>query len=499
VTRTRAAIGSALLVVALLATACTGSSGASPSASPSTGSSSIGTPQAGAQDPAKPNIVFVLTDDLAWNLVSDMPHVQALQHAGSTMSKYYVADSLCCPSRSAIFTGQYSHDNGVFTNGGSDGGYNAYNSHGDEQKSFALALQNNGYRTGFMGKYLNGYQPKDPVPPGWNTWDVTGKGYREFNYHLNENGTQHAYGHQSKDYLTDVLSAKGGSFISSAASSGTPFILEVATFAPHAPYVPAPRYADAAKSVSYPKTPAYDAAPSDPPSWLSGDAALTSAQQHQLAGFYRKRVQADMAVDDMIGHLEQQLQASGAASNTYFVFSSDNGYHLGEYRLLAGKQTAFDTDIHVPLIVSGPGVPAGRTVNQLSTNVDLAPTFESITGSQVGSTVDGLSLADLWHGKAVTDWPQAVLVEHHGRNDDVGDPDAQDRAHADPPTYGAVRTADALYVRYTNGQQEFYDTSKDPYELHNLAGQGVPAALPKTLTALEGCHDAAACRSAARL
>ena len=180
----------------------------------------------------------------------------------------------------------------------------------------------------------------------------------------------------------------------------------------------------------------------------------------------------------MIGHLEDELKAKGLAKNTYIIFSSDNGYHMGEYRLLPGKQTAFDTDIHVPLIVSGPGVPAGRTATQLASNIDLCPTFETLAGVPVPATVDGHSLAALWHGQQPADWRQAVLIEHHGPDDTPGDPDGQNQQHADPPSYEAVRTASALYVRYSNGQQEYYNTATDPYELDNLAARGIPAALP---------------------
>ena len=183
-----------------------------------------------------PNFVFVLTDDLSWNLVSHMPHVLAMERAGTTFSRYYVVDSLCCPSRSAIFTGEYPHDNGVFTNAGADGGYFAFNKHGDQRKSFAVALHDAGYRTAMMGKYLNQYEPAYPVAPGWDEWDVTGHGgYGEFGYTLNQDGQRVRYGHAASDYLTDVLAAKGRSFIDSAAASGHPFMLEVATFAPHAP------------------------------------------------------------------------------------------------------------------------------------------------------------------------------------------------------------------------------------------------------------------------
>ncbi len=213
---------------------------------------------------------------------------------------------------------------------------------------------------------------------------------------------------------------------------------------------------------------------------------------------YRKRVAADRAVDDLIGKLQSTLQAKGLAKNTYVVFSSDNGYHMGEYRLLAGKQTAYDTDVHVPLVVAGPHVPAGHTSDQLASNIDLTPTFESLTGVRPASSVDGVDLSGILHGGHPANWQQAVLVEHHGPNDAKGDPDAQNTKHADPPSYEAVRTANALYVRYGNGQQEYYDTAKDPYELHNLAGSGVPAALPRQLQALQTCHGASACQAAAR-
>ncbi len=477
------------LLCAVLAVAACSSAPGSPS-----GSSASGRPAG-----SRPNFVFVLTDDLSWNLVSHMPHVLALEKAGMTMSRYYVVDSLCCPSRSAIFTGEYPHDDGVFTNSGSDGGYNAYNAHGNQEKSFAVALQKSGYRTAMMGKYLNGYLPADPIPPGWSEWDVTGNGYPEFNYTLNEDGTQRHYGHAPDDYLTDVLSSKAGSFIDSSASSGKPFMLEVATFAPHAPYVPAPRYAHAEPGLAYPKTAAYDTLPANPPSWLSPRPPLAPAEQKKISSIYRKRVEADLSVDAMIGHLEAQLRARGLAKDTYFIFSSDNGYHMGEYRLLPGKQTAFDTDIHVPLIVTGPGVPSGRTASQLTSNIDLNPTFETLAGLRVPASVDGHSLAALWHGQQPADWRQAILIEHHGPDDTPGDPDAQSKAQADPPSYEAVRTASALYVRYGNGDQEYYDTATDPLELDNLAAKGIPAALPKALAALENCHNGAVCWAAAHL
>ena len=480
------------LVCALLAAAC-GSAPASVSSS-----QHIVSPSPHSKSP--PNFVFILTDDLTWNLVSHMPHVQALEKAGTTMSRYYVVDSLCCPSRSAIFTGQYPHDDGVFTNVGSDGGYAAYNANGDPSRSFAVALQGAGYRTAMMGKYLNGYQPKQNAPaPGWDVWDVAGDGYAEFNYTLNENGHLQHYGRKAKDYMTDVLSGKATSFIGSSATSGKPFMLEVATFAPHAPFTPAPRYAHAASTVKYPRTPAYNRLPANPPAWLKGHKPLSGAEQTRIRTEYEERIEADLSVDDMVGSIEHTLQAEGLAKNTYFVFSSDNGYHMGEYRLHPGKQTAFDTDIHVPLIVAGPGVPAGHVASQLASNIDLCPTFETLAGLPVPATVDGHSLAAIWQGKDPPDWRQAVLIEHHGPDDSPGDPDAQNNAEADPPSYEAVRTATALYVVYSDGEQEYYNTAKDPNELDNIAGRGVPFALKHALYAMEHCHGSTSCWAASHL
>ena len=447
----------------------------------------------------RPNFVFVLTDDLSWNLVSHMPHVRALERAGSTMSSYYVVDSLCCPSRAAIFTGQYPHDDGVFTNAGSDGGYGAYNRNANPPKSFAVALQDSGYRTAMMGKYLNGYSPADKIPPGWDRWNVTGNGYREFNYTLNENGSLQYFGYSPKDYLTDVLSAKAGSFITSTAAAKRPFMLEVATFAPHAPYTPAPRYQNAAAGVAYPKTAAWGRLPRNPPSWLASRPPLTGRQKRLITTTYRKRVEDALSVDDLIGHLEDRLRAAGVAKNTYFIFSSDNGYHMGEYRLMPGKQTAFDTDIHVPLIVTGPGVPAGRVISQLASNIDLNPTFETLAGLTVPADVDGHSLVRLWHGQQPANWRRSILIEHHGPDHARGDPDRQSGESADPPSYEAVRTASALYVLYANGRQEYYDTARDPLELDNIAAGVVPASLKKALAALENCHSGASCWAAAQL
>ena len=455
--------------------------------------------------PSRPNIVFILTDDLSMDLLPYMPHVLAMEQQGLSFSNYFVSDSLCCPSRASTFTGNFPHDTGVFSNTGADGGFQKFHDLGEEQHTFAVALQNAGYRTALMGKYLNEYLqvppssgiPENYVPPGWSDWDVAGWGYNEYDYDLNENGTIRHYGHEPSDYLTNVLADKAVSFIDGAASTSAPFFLEVATFAPHFPYTPAPEDVGRFPDLRAPEPPSFNRLPTNAPRWLAAHGSLSRGQIKTINRVFRRRAEAVQAVDRLIGQIESALSADGVAGNTYLVFSSDNGLHTGEYRLMPGKLTAFDTDIRVPLIVDGPGVAVGATTSAMSENVDLAETFAAIGGTSLSA--DGHSLAPLFSGVTPVDWRTAALVEHHGPDMRGFDPDFQQPASGNPRTYEAMRTDRFLYVEYDDGEREFYDLQNDPFELHNLAGQLTDATLDQlheALLAMETCHDDESCWAA---
>ncbi len=258
----------------------------------------------------RPNIVFVLNDDLSPNLVTPrfMPNLTALERQGATFTNYFVSDSLCCPSRASIFTGRFPHDTGVYVNAGPNGGDKAFNAHGNENSTSATDLHAAGYQTAMMGKYLNRYHMSTPTPPGWTEWDVADWGYPEFNYNLKENDKVVHYGgpnEKGKDnYLTDVLSGLAVSFVSGMASNhpSQPFFLEVATFVPHSPYTPAPKYADLYRHLKYPKTPAYGVANTGAPDWLHDLPPLGPKQQALIANSFRLRAQDMKSVDDMIGN-----------------------------------------------------------------------------------------------------------------------------------------------------------------------------------------------------
>ena len=425
-----------------------------------------------------PNIVMILTDDYSLDLMAQsMPNLDALRRDGTSFANYFVTDSLCCPSRSSIFTGKLPHDTQVFTNTPPYGGFGAFMAHDNVGHTFAAALHQVGYRTAMLGKYLNGYEPaRDGAPPGWSEWDVAGNGYPEFNYALNENGRVNHYGSDPGDYLVDVLSDRADAFIRK--SAGEPFFIEIATFAPHAPYTPAPRDADKFPGLAYSRAAPFGAKPNAAaPGWLREIPPLRPQDLAVIDKAFRMRVQADQSVDKMIGRLRASLAELGIDKDTYVIFTSDNGYHMGEYQLRPGKMTPFDTDIRVPLVVVGPGVAGGRTLPEIAENIDLAPTYVELAGAIGGPLQpDGHSLLPLLHAAPGADasiaWRRAALVEHRHPTASPADPDIQEGPSGNPPSYEALRTPDALYVEYDDTAHEvgFYDLKADPMELNNLAG-----------------------------
>ena len=381
-------------------------------------------------------------------------------------------------------------------------------------------MQEAGYRTGIFGKYLNGY-PKgvDPtyIAPGWNDWRV-GIDYAAIlapNYDLNENGALFHYGEEESAYLTDLISRQTSEFIQGAVGDGQPFFAYVPTFVPHGPAIPAPRHAGAFADATAPRPPSFNEADvSDKPAWVSELPPLDEPQIGLLDVRYRDRSRSLLAVNDLVAEVTRTLEASGALSNTYIFFLSDNGFHQGEHRLPAGKQSPYEESIRVPLIVRGPGVPAGVTVDQIALNIDLAPTLADFAGIAAPEFVDGRSLRLLLttEGLGGASWRHSFLLElfvptkerERARTDPTAEPGAvetdgeSEGGVAAPPPYAGVRTADLLYVEYETGEREFYDLRSDPYQMDNLAASADAAvieALAARLADLRGCV-AAACRAA---
>ena len=431
----------------------------------------------------RPNIVFVLADDFSRNLVRYMPEVQKMEKDGVSFSNYFVTNSLCCPSRATTFTGKLPHNTGIFSNGGRDGGWKAFHKRGEQRSTFATSLQGAGYRTALFGKYLNKYpargrvdaktgQRSAPVPPGWSQWAVATNGYASYNYWLNVNGRPEWHGARPQDHISDQVATRGARFINDSVRMNKPFMLELAPFAPHLPATPEPQDAEKYADVKAPRNPNFNEADmSDKPLWLKNHRKLTKKWIKDLDRQFRNRVRSVQAVDRMVGRLRAQLKAKGIEKNTYLMFASDNGLHLGEHRLRQGKLTTFDIDIHVPLVVVGPKIKAGRTEDALAANTDLCPTFIDMGQGKKLPGTDGESLMPLLTDRPGWKKRTAVLIEHHGPDLDRSDPDVPLIGSGNPPSYEAIRTRDEVYTEYADGEREYYDTKKDPYEQDNTWGK----------------------------
>jgi N-acetylglucosamine-6-sulfatase len=411
----------------------------------------------------KPNVVFILTDDLDKRLLmshlSDYPNIKALAAHGVTFNNAFVTNALCCPSRSTIFTGQYSHNHGIMTNTAPDGGAAAFRPL--EPKALPVWLQGAHYATGYVGKYLNEYDGTY-VPPGWDAW------------HGIDTDTMG----EKPGQMTDVFSDQADSFVRNRAGA-TPFYLEVAPVAPHEPAIPYPRYADLFAGERTPQPPSFNEADvSDKPGYVRKLKPLTRNEIISFNELYRNRLRSMMAVDKMVGRLVATLRDRGELSSTYIVFASDNGVHAGQHRLREGKRLAYEEDIRVPLIVRGPGVPAGTTRSQMVLNNDFAPTFAQWAGASPLLPVDGRPLSPLLKPSPPARWRTAFLAE------------AAPHERIGRPAYRAVRTENHLYVKYGNGEKELYNLDRDPYELRSSypeAGDALKDRLRGRLSSLAGC------------
>ncbi|MFT3928051.1 MAG: sulfatase [Myxococcales bacterium] len=450
---------------------------------------------------SKPNIVYIVTDDLNTEVYDRQTGLKSLlDQQGTVFNKHFVSLSLCCPSRTAVLRGQFAHNSGVFSNGGENGGFGKVYADGLESSTIATALQGAGYRTALFGKYLNGYPGEGPsktyIPPGWTRWFAANGGspYSEYNYDLNENGTTVHYGSTAADYGVDVVANKATTFIRNSTNNfpNKPFFLYIAPFVPHGPATPPPRYEDRYPNAKAPRTASFNEANvGDKPNWVKNKALLTQNQIDAIDALYRKRLQTMLAVEDLVRNVIDTLSATGQLANTYIFFTSDNGFHQGQHRLTSGKNTAYEEDLRVPLIVRGPGVPVGRVVNKITANVDFASTWADLAGVASLPQFDGRSLVPFLRNLTPSPWRQALLLEHAGPSitlpsadgtlEPQDDFDVQAQATGGTPVFVGVRTADRTYVEYDTGERELYDNVADPDQLDNSYGTA-SAALKASLS-----------------
>jgi N-acetylglucosamine-6-sulfatase len=446
---------------------------------------------------AKPNIVFILTDDMRKDDMMYMPKTRSVLKAkGMSFSHAFVSNALCCPSRATIMRGQYSHNTKVWTNGGPSGGWQAFRNNGLQRDNVATRLDSAGYRTALIGKYFNGYNTTS-VPPGWDRWFATEEGY--FNYDANDQGTIRHFGTDASDYQTDVLKRRAKAFVGTSVTTGKPFFAYVAPIAPHREKgsvkpVPAPRDEHTYDGLKAPRTPSFNEPDvSDKPSWIRKLPKLSAAQKAKIDDRHEKRAESLQAVDDLVAGVVGKLSEEGVLGNTYIFFTSDNGEHEGEHGIKGDKWRPYEEDVRMPLLVRGPDVAAGHQAYELALNTDYLPTFtdlacspdpilcETLKTQNNWYVPDGRSLRPVLEGNATT-WRNAILLEG-----------AQNTTHA--PAYRGIRTVstdttstERKYVEYENTERELYDLGADPYELTNrYDATAPPADLVSRLRTLETC------------
>ena len=437
---------------------------------------------------AKPNMVFILTDDMRKDDLRYMPKTRSvLQEKGMTFQNAFVSNALCCPARATIMRGQYAHNTGVWTNvnvGGPDAGGQAYRNKGHEQDNVATRLDAAGYRTALIGKYLNGMKDKTRVPPGWDRWFATWGGY--FRYDANDQGTVRHFGADERDYQTDVLRRETNDFIGASVAAGKPFFAYVALKAPHGPATPAPRDQHEYDNLKAPRLPSFNEQDvSDKPPWIQQLPRLSDSTKAQIDYQAERRAESLQAVDDLVAGVVGKLKDRGVMGNTYVFFTSDNGWHRGEHRIPSKKARPYEEDVRMPLLVRGPGVAAGHQARKLALNTDYLPTFTDLAcpssnpcNTQNWSYVpDGRSLAPVLKGNA-TPWRSAVLLEAHHTPEGGA-----------TPAYSGIRTSGGTkYVEYAGGKKELYYLGRDPYELSNKIPAAKPSAgLVSRLHALKTC------------
>jgi N-acetylglucosamine-6-sulfatase len=440
---------------------------------------------------AKPNIIVLFTDDQEPSSLRVMKKVtKELKRKGVTMRRFYTQFPLCCPSRATMLTGQYAHNHGVLSNTAPTGGYGTFNDlHGDNY--LPLWMQGAGYRTAFVGKYMNEYAEPDEygttprdVPRGWDDWRVLAPSRAQyFNYQLNQNGNIRQFSEREEHYSTDVFTMKAKKFIRRSAPGKTPYFLTLGYAAPHGggggqpgrscnrAAVPAPRHLGALKGrqrkLLRMPSPAFNEADiSDKPSPLANNEPLTEGQAADLLRKRRCAWESLLAVDESIDTLISEVKRSGERRNTYIFFTSDNGYLRGEHRIRNQKRYLYEESARVPFVARGPGIARNKRSDDVVTNADLVPTILELSGAQPGETQDGQSLMpslaepDLERGRAI-----------------------QMEAFAIGPQITGLRTSRYLYAEWDTGkalpERELYDTDADPYQLDNLAND--PAYLPVVL------------------
>jgi arylsulfatase A-like enzyme len=448
--------------------------------------------------PVRPNVLFIFTDDHAQHALScygsqvnQTPHLDRLAAGGARFLNSFVTNSICTPSRATLLTGQYSHKNGVPV-------FNRFDCGRDH---LAKRMQAGGYHTGVIGKWHLGSDPT-----GFDRWAVLpGQGaYRDPTF-LVPGGSLTIDGH-----CTEITTDLGLEFLATRPKD-RPFFLMLHQKAPHREWTPdeGNRKRFAAAVIPEPATlfddyatrpaalpeneqtiardltrrdlklePPADLVPKERQRWLGGKPMEVEVEGTLLTGRdlirwkYQRFMQDYLAcvqgVDDGIGRVLDWLDREGLADDTIVIYTTDNGWYLGDLGLY-DKRFMYEPGLRVPLLARGPGITAGATPEQFVANIDLAPTILDLAGLPVPESMQGRSMAPLLRGERPADWRSSVYYRYY-----------HDPGHHNTRAHYGVRTSTHKLIHYWKKDAwELYDLVKDPTEQHNLLDDEAEAILPE--------------------
>jgi arylsulfatase A-like enzyme len=461
-------------------------------------------PTAGAAD--RPNIVFIMSDDHAAHAigaygsrVNETPHLDRLAREGALLRNVFATNSICTPSRAAMLTGQYSHMNGV----------TVFNRFDSSRQTVARLLQQAGYFTGMIGKWHLGSDPA-----GFDRWEILpGQGAYRNPILYTATGEQTYAGR----YVTDVITDLAIKFLEERPSA-KPFFLMVHHKAPHRPWEPDPAQAARFAARRIPEPPTFwdsyatrtdalhenrqrvadDLTRRDlklpPPAGLTGPELtawlatrpdtvtivrdgrdVTLSGEALVRWKYQRYMQDYLAtvqsVDDSVGRLLAFLDRRGLTKNTIVVYTSDQGFFLGDHGMY-DKRFMYEEALRMPFLVRWPaGIKKGTTIHEIALNVDFAPTFLEAAGLPPAASMQGRSLLPILRGRKLADWRTSMYYRYYH---DPGDHNT--RAH-----YGIRTRTHKLIYFWKKDQWELFDLENDPAELHNLYGEPGHERLTTTL------------------
>lgn len=467
----------------------------------------------------RPNIVFILLDDASEELLHPsavtnyFPEMDRLLYgAGTYFGNFLLTTPVCGPSRASILRGQFAHNSGIRTNfpaapgspeGTPTGGFGEFHARGYSENEIGVWMRDAGYKTMFIGKYHNSGFPDASgdsrfVPPGWDEFYAS-LGDRYYATPRLVNGTR---GPDPPDiYRTDQEADDAIMLLRTHVDSGSsqPFFLYLASYAPHASTSTrqmAERHRDFYRSEFAPRLPNYNEADiSDKSSPITVLPLLTTTMIDQADIFHVARIQSMLAVDEMIARLVDVLSELAVIDNTYIFLTSDNGFLLGNHRLVA-KRSPYERAVRAPLLVRGPGVAANASRGDLLMAIDLAPTFLDLAGVSPPEFVDGQSFLPSLGGRSSLVGSAArdsIFAENWEQANPFGTPVLME--------WNLLRLQDEVYIEWYTGEREYYDLLSDPYQLNN-AYSNLPRvmreALADKLNAWRTCSGAS-CRGSMRI